>query len=218
MKRRHTFQARSTLAGYPPSRRIRLTLTISLLLVGTAALALLAVNLLGSPSERPFPNLPSAAGMAGTTEQDGRLAEGEVTVFDETHPAISNLNPALLHALQTAANEAAAEDIVFYVNGGWRSAQLQEEMLDDAVDEYGSREEALRWVATPERSAHVSGDAVDIGFFDASYWLRLNGDRYGICQVYENEPWHFEMRRDAQEDGCPDSYADPTEDPRMHEH
>lgn len=121
----------------------------------------------------------------------------------------------LLEALQAAANEAAAEDITFYVNSGWVSPRLQERLLEEAVAEYGSREEALRWVATPERSAHVLGDAVDISPFDASYWLSYNGAQYDICQIYANEGWHFELRPDAVERGCPELYTDPTEDPRM---
>jgi hypothetical protein len=40
-------------------------------------------------------------------------------------------------------------------------------------------------------------------------------DAYGLCQSYGNEPWHYELRPDAVDDGCPPIYADPTEDPRM---
>ena len=76
-------------------------------------------------------------------------------------------------------------------------------------------EEAARWVATPETSAHVSGDAVDIGPLDATAWLSEHGAGYGLCQIYGNEPWHYELRPDAVDDGCPAMYADPTQDPRM---
>ena len=38
---------------------------------------------------------------------------------------------------------------------------------------------------------------------------------YGLCQIYGNEPWHFELRPDAVDHGCPPTYADPTHDPRM---
>ena len=70
-------------------------------------------------------------------------------------------------------------------------------------------------MATPNRSAHVSGDAVDIGPAEATAWLSANGARYGLCQIYGNEPWHYELRPDAREQGCPPMYADPTHDPRM---
>jgi D-alanyl-D-alanine carboxypeptidase len=81
--------------------------------------------------------------------------------------------------------------------------------------EYGSEEEAARWVATAETSLHVSGDAVDVGHSDATAWLSEHGAEYGLCQVYGNEPWHYELRPGAADHGCPIPYADPTHDPRM---
>ncbi len=223
MNRRNTYQPVAARGTYSSSRRIRLTITLSLFTVGTVALGLLAASLFG-PADTVFrPDTADAAigeNFSSDTSDtqngpDGSANENEVTVFDTAHPAVAQLDTALLQALQAAANEAAAEDITFYVNSGWRSPQLQERLLEEAVAEYGSREEALRWVATPERSAHVSGDAVDIGPFDASYWLSYNGAEYGICQIYANEGWHFELRPDAVERGCPELYMDPTEDPRM---
>ena len=70
-------------------------------------------------------------------------------------------------------------------------------------------------VATPKTSAHVSGDAVDIGHSDATAWLSEHGAVYGLCQIYGNEPWHYELRLEAVDRGCPPMYADPTHDPRM---
>jgi hypothetical protein len=70
-------------------------------------------------------------------------------------------------------------------------------------------------VASPNRSAHVSGDAVDIGHLDATAWLSEHGAAYGLCQIYGNEPWHYELRPEAAAHGCPPVYADPTHDPRM---
>ena len=75
--------------------------------------------------------------------------------------------------------------------------------------------EAARWVATPSTSAHVSGDAVDIGPSGAAAWLSEHGAAYGLCQIYGNEPWHYELRPEAIDHGCPPMYADPTHDPRM---
>ena len=87
-------------------------------------------------------------------------------------------------------------------------------LFREAVSKYGSEEEAARWVATAETSAHVSGDAVDVGP-DATAWLSEHGAEYGLCQIYGNEPWHYELRPDAIDQGCPPMYADPTQDPRM---
>ena len=107
------------------------------------------------------------------------------------------------------------DGIEFLVNSGWRSPEYQEQLLREAVSEYGSEEEAARWVATASTSAHVSGDAVDIGPFDATAWLSEHGAHYGLCQIYRNESWHYELRPEATSRGCPPMYADPTHDPRM---
>ncbi|AKS31562.1 M15 family metallopeptidase [Mycolicibacterium goodii] len=145
---------------------------------------------------------------------DGAVPEG-VTVFDDEIPAVANLDDDLLAALRRAATEAGADQVGFVVNSGWRSPKYQDQLLREAFVEYGSETEAARWVATPDTSAHVSGDAVDIGPSDAAAWLSANGAAHGLCQIYGNEPWHFELRPDAVEHGCPPLYADPTQDPRM---
>jgi hypothetical protein len=61
----------------------------------------------------------------------------------------------------------------------------------------------------------VSGDAIDIGPMAATDWLAQHGAAYGLCQIYANESWHYELRLSAVDAGCPEMYADPTEDPRM---
>ncbi len=147
-------------------------------------------------------------------EEDGAVPDG-VTVFDDEVPAVAKLDPALLRALRRAATDAADDGVEFYVDSGWRSVEYQEQLLHEAVSKYGSEEEAARWVATPNTSAHVSGDAVDIGPSDATAWLSEHGAEYGLCQIYGNEPWHYELRPEAIDHGCPPMYADPTHDPRM---
>jgi hypothetical protein len=145
---------------------------------------------------------------------DGAVPDG-VTVFDDDYPAVSNLDPALLDALREAATDAGDDGVEFVVNSGWRSPAYQNQLLREAVAEYGSEEEAARWVATPETSLHVRGDAVDLGPAESTPWMAEHGADYGLCQIYENEPWHFELRQDAVDDGCAPMYADPTQDPRM---
>jgi zinc D-Ala-D-Ala carboxypeptidase len=147
-------------------------------------------------------------------EADGALPDG-ATVFEDQLPGVANLAPALLGALRRAATDAADDGVELHVDSGWRSPQYQERLLREAVAKYGSEEEAARWVATPATSAHVSGDAVDIGPLDGTAWLSLHGADYGLCRIYGNEPWHYELRPEAIEQGCPPMYADPTHDPRM---
>jgi D-alanyl-D-alanine carboxypeptidase len=147
-------------------------------------------------------------------EADGAVPDG-VTVFDDEIPGVANLDSDLLGALRQAATDAADDGVEFYVDSGWRSPEYQEQLLREAVSKYGSEEEAARWVATPKTSAHVSGDAVDIGPSGAAAWLSEHGAAYGLCQIYGNEPWHYELRPEAGDHGCPPVYADPTHDPRM---
>ncbi len=147
-------------------------------------------------------------------EADGALPAG-TTAFEAGAPGVANLDGALRDALRRAAVDAADDGVTLLVDSGWRSAEYQQHLLDEAIAEYGSREEAARWVASPARSAHVSGDAVDVGPSDAAAWLSQHGAAYGLCQVYGNEPWHYELTPEAPERGCPAPYADPTHDPRL---
>lgn len=195
---------------------------------------LLAVAVIGAFAVQQSLSAASAAGFSGhqappggptgeiggsvlaPSEADGVIRDGDQpTVFDTDRVAVGNLDPALLEALQRAATDAQADGVVLLVNSGWRSPALQERMLQDAVVQYGSEEEASRWVASAATSAHVSGDAVDLGPLPTLDWLAQRGARYGLCQIYGNESWHYELRPDAVDDGCPEMYADPTEDSRM---
>jgi len=147
-------------------------------------------------------------------EADGAVPDG-TTVFDDGVPGVANLDPGLLGALRRAATDAATVGVAFVVDSGWRSEAYQQQLLDDAISRYGSEQEARRWVATPNTSAHVSGDAVDIGSSGATAWLSEYGAAYGLCRTYGNEPWHYELHPEAGDHGCPPMYADPTHDPRM---
>lgn len=140
----------------------------------------------------------------------GSLPRG-VTVFNDRYPGVANLDPALLQALRAAAAHASRDGVELWVNSGWRSPSYQDRLLTDAIEKYGSAEEAARWVATPEKSIHVAGHAVDIGPPDSAAWLGRHGSAYGLCRIYENEPWHFELRPD----GCGPMLPDPSHDPRL---
>jgi zinc D-Ala-D-Ala carboxypeptidase len=146
-------------------------------------------------------------------EADGAVPDG-TTVFDDEVPGVAKLDPALLGALRQAAKDAAGEGVELVVDSGWRSRAYQEHLFQEAVVKYGSDQAAARWVATPSTSAHVSGDAVDIGPPGAAAWLSEHGAAHGLCQIYGNEPWHYELRPEAIDHGCPAMYADPTQDPR----
>jgi zinc D-Ala-D-Ala carboxypeptidase len=212
------------------TRRIPRILVAGLLVVIAAIAAALGYQLLWSSSspaassvDVPRSEPRGLRGEPGGLRSEPRGALGEAdgaipddtTVFDDEIPGVANLDPALLGALRLAATDAADDGVEFYVDSGWRSPQYQERLLREAVSKYGSEEEAARWVATPKTSAHVSGDAVDIGPDEATAWLSEHGAEYGLCQIYGNEPWHYELRPKAIDRGCPPRYADPTHDPRM---
>jgi zinc D-Ala-D-Ala carboxypeptidase len=143
--------------------------------------------------------LAAAAGLSLTLVAGGAASlwetrEGQaLTPFDIDHVALRNLDPALLQAVQQAARDARQDGIELLVTSGWRSKEEQQRLLDEAVDKYGSLEAARRFVSTPEESTHVSGTGVDIGPTDADDWLIRHGSRYGLCQTYANEMWHFEL-------------------------
>jgi D-alanyl-D-alanine carboxypeptidase len=167
-----------------------------------------------SPSTAAPPAVLRGERRGARGEADGAVPDG-TTVFDDEVPGVAKLDSALLGALRRAATDAAGDGVEFAVDSGWRSPEYQQRLLREAVLKYGSEEAASRWVATPNRSAHVSGDAVDIGPTVAAAWLSEHGAAYGLCQIYGNEPWHYELRPDAIAHGCARMYADPTQDPRM---
>jgi zinc D-Ala-D-Ala carboxypeptidase len=184
----------------------------------SSSTALSPVRLPGSEHRRPRSEhrVRPSEQRGARGEADGATPDG-TTVFDDEIPGVANLDPALLAALRRAAVGAADEGVALIVDSGWRSAKYQQQLLDEAISKYGSEEEAARWVATPDGSAHVSGDAVDVGPSAAAAWLSQHGAEYGLCQIYGNEPWHYELRPEAGEQGCPSMYADPTHDPRLHQ-
>ena len=134
---------------------------------------------------------------------DGSLADGQIlTPFDVQNPAVGRLDPQLLTAIQQAATAASADGITMTITSGWRSPEFQQRLLDSAVAQYGSLAAAREYVQTPEASKHVIGQAVDVGGVGADQWLIANGARFGLCRIYANELWHFELATDPA-GNCP---------------
>ncbi|MFP7834592.1 M15 family metallopeptidase [Marisediminicola sp. LYQ134] len=141
-------------------------------------------------------------------DDDGYIRLGDsVSPFAEGLPAIDRLEPELRDAMEAAATDALADGLDFVVTSGWRSERYQQALFDDAVQLYGSEHEASHWVASATTSAHVRGQAVDIGYTDANSWLSQHGADYGLCQIYANEMWHFELAT-APGGECPPQVPD----------
>ncbi|PWK89608.1 D-alanyl-D-alanine carboxypeptidase-like protein [Lentzea atacamensis] len=155
-----------------------------------AGLVLVAVACAPEPVPSVAPSVSSSARVPG----DGSIPDNEsISLNDNEHAAIANLDPALLAAVREAAVDAQAQKVELKVTSGWRSAQYQQRLMDDAVARYRSEKEARRWVQTPEKSKHVTGTAIDIGPTNAADWLIRHGADYGLCQAYAHEMWHFEL-------------------------
>ena len=118
--------------------------------------------------------------------------------------------------LQEMFDAARAEGIYPIVREGYRTAEEQQEILDDKIQTYinqgysQSRAEktAKEWVALPGTSEHQLGIAVDINADkskcsneDVYEWLAENAYKYGFVLRYppgkqkitgtSYEPWHY---------------------------
>jgi D-alanyl-D-alanine carboxypeptidase len=154
-------------------------------------------------TEPTAPPAPLTIGPAATDTYGGWIPDGQtLSPFDTSNPAVTNLDPALLTAVQDAATAARAQGVDLRINSGWRSEGFQQRLFDDAVRTYGSVDVARQFVASPDVSKHVVGQAVDVAPVDADQWLIRNGAQFGLCQIYANELWHFELAVDPQ-GNCP---------------
>ncbi len=118
-------------------------------------------------------------------------------------PEPGTIDPALSRALGKAQTAARAAGLDLQVTSGFRSTATQQRLYGQAIAKYGSPEMARRWVLPPTESAHVKGQAVDVGPRAAAAWLEKRGVRYGICRRYVNEWWHFERLAPAIGQPCP---------------
>lgn len=200
----------SRLDRRSPDRRRR-ALAISSSVAGLIALLLLlaAARVWLSPS---FANRAASGDGAGLIvgpigAEDGVIEDGQIVDADTDIPAVTRLESRLRDAMRAASASAAAEGVVLDISSGWRSVRYQDQLFRDAVAQYGGEQAAREFVAPADRSRHVTGEAVDIGGLEGQLWLMEHGWRFGLCQTFANERWHFE--RVTEEGGvCPDMSLD----------
>jgi hypothetical protein len=137
-----------------------------------------------------------------------------VRLDPSTSVVAAGLQPGLDRAVAAAMSAATAEGYALSITSGYRTADEQERLLAEAIDRYGSEDEALRWVFEPERSMHVQGFAVDMGDRRAAAWLEDHGASFGLCRTLSWEWWHFEWRGVWEASGtCPAPVDDPADAP-----
>ncbi|QIS04626.1 peptidase M15 [Nocardia brasiliensis] len=128
---------------------------------------------------------PRAAAVPGVAI-DQRAALGSAA-------GTEGLQPRLALAYTLAEAEAHAQGVPLSITSGYRSHEEQQWLWNDGLAQYGSPDEARRWVLPPEESTHVSGRAVDVGPQEGAHWLEVNGNTWGLCRMFDNEWWHFEL-------------------------
>ncbi len=143
--------------------------------------------------EAPAPD-PEAAG-----DDSGPVCASDPNYYDEDPTGLAENAIAAWRAVEVAAN---SQGLVVCLNDGKRSRTQQQATYDDYVAQYGQAM-ADQYVLTPERSAHVTGYAIDVQPAAAFNWLEQTGGEFGYCRTYDNEAWHFEFNRSFAADGCP---------------
>lgn len=113
---------------------------------------------------------------------------------------------AMVEAGKASGQLSRSDDLLLI--SGYRSVSEQWRLWYDALEKYGSAEEAGKWASDPNKglSAHASGRAIDIrvcggtracGGIESQKrsstfrWLEANAWKYGFYN-YWREPWHWE--------------------------
>jgi zinc D-Ala-D-Ala carboxypeptidase len=169
-----------------PRRRAGRIVAVSFVLVMLLGIIIaFRITSSGAPSSAGLP--PASGGQE--SEQATVPAEG--------------IDPELMARFEQAAADAATEGIELTLTSGWRSAQDQQMLVEQALERYGTAEEAHRWVLPPEASAHVAGLAIDVGPTEGALWLGQHNADYDLCRTYQNEVWHFELNPDPGRECAP---------------
>lgn len=80
------------------------------------------------------------------------------------------------------------------INSGYRSIERQQQLWLQALQKYGSPEDARKWTAPPGNSQHNKGNAADLGYGSdrARQWVHQNAGSFGLSFPLSNENWHIE--------------------------
>jgi hypothetical protein len=184
----------SPLTASPPGRTRR---------ARVAVVSVLVAGAIGVPAAVVAVTHTAPAAVTAPTPSFQPLRPAPAVVTPNAIGDVDHLTPTLRSAIRRAMAAAAGEGVELRVTSGWRSRKQQQELYDEAVAKYGSPEVARQWVLPPGESAHVRGEAVDVGPAEGARWLETNGVRFGLCRRYANESWHFERLAAAKGSKCP---------------
>jgi LAS superfamily LD-carboxypeptidase LdcB len=107
----------------------------------------------------------------------------------------TTLDKQVMYRFKAAQAAAKKDGQKIYIASGYRSLEHQKDLFAQAIKKYGSTKEASKWVAPPLVSHHPWGVAIDVNYPDepvGAGWLEVNGSKFGLCRVFDNEWWHFE--------------------------
>ncbi len=160
-----------------------------------AVLVLAVLAALAAALTAPASLGDAAAGPAGPRAPDIRTApEVDRGAQPSSSDELRGLTPGTRRAFAAARAAAARAGRELGLTSGYRTREEQERLYREALETYGSVEEAQRWVLPPDQSQHVRGVALDVRPRSGAEWLEEHGARFGLCRTYAWEWWHFEYR------------------------
>lgn len=141
----------------------------------------------------------------------GEIPDGTYldVIDDGADPAIARMDPQLRSAVVEATAAAAEAGVSIGITSAWRSEAYQVQLMEEEIAEVGE-DAASKIVADPSTSKHVTGAAVDVGPMAAMDWMSKHGDEFGLCQIFANELWHYELATTPGGE-CPPMKSDATE-------
>ena len=107
----------------------------------------------------------------------------------------NQIDKQLMNRFKAAQAAAKKDGQTIYIASGFRSLSRQTTLFAQAIKKYGTAPEASKWVLPPLVSHHPWGDAIDVNYPDdpvGAGWLEINGHKFGLCRIFDNEWWHFE--------------------------
>lgn len=153
----------------------------------------------------------SIAGLLGGGGLSGRGAGGTPADVMDVLKGASRVPESALTGLQPALQQSVAGlirdvqgrfgEASISITSGARSVARQAELWQQALDKYGSANEARRWVAPPGRSQHNVGGAVDLGYAspEVMRYAHERAGAHGLAFPLSNENWHAELANSSRQ-------------------